>query len=262
MPRRAFAIAAHPDDIEFMMSGTLILLGWAGYELHYMTVANGSCGTTELDGETIASIRKRESEAAAGSIGATYHDSLVNDLEILYELETLRRLSAVMRQVAPEVVLTHWPNEYMEDHSNTSRLTCTAAFVRGMANFETIPPRAPLSGPVTVYHAMPYGLRDPLRWLVHPELWIDVSDVMCEKRRMLALHESQRAWLDASQGIDAYLDQMEEMGAEMGRMSGAYRYAEGWTRRLHLGYCSPDADPLGHALAVRCQRADPTSLPL
>ena len=31
MARRVFAIAAHPDDIEFMMAGTLILLGRAGY---------------------------------------------------------------------------------------------------------------------------------------------------------------------------------------------------------------------------------------
>ncbi len=260
MPLRAFAIAAHPDDIEFMMSGTLILLGRAGCELHYMTVANGSCGTAELDAETIAAIRRRESEAAAASIGATYHESVVNDLEILYDLETLRRLSAVVREVAPHIVLTHWPHEYMEDHSNTSRLACTAAFARGMPNFETIPPRSPVEEPVTIYHAMPYGLRDPLCQLVHPEMWINVSDVMREKRHMLTLHESQKAWLDASQGIDAYLDQMERMCAEMGRMSGEYRHAEGWTRRLHLGYCSPEADPLGQALAAQCCRADRRTL--
>jgi LmbE family N-acetylglucosaminyl deacetylase len=261
MPRRAFAIAAHPDDIEFVMSGTLVLLGRAGYELHYMTVANGSCGTAELDVGTIAAIRRRESEAAAAFVGATYHESLVSDLEILYELNTLRRLSAVVREVAPQIVLTHWPDEYMEDHANTSRLACTAAFARGMPNFRTDPPRSPVAHPVTIYHAMPYGLRDPLRRIVHPEMWIDVSDVMGEKRRMLALHESQKAWLDASQGIDAYLDQMEEMCAEMGRMSGEYGYAEGWTRRLHLGYCSPEADPLAAALAGRCSRVSLTEPP-
>ena len=27
-------------------------------------------------------------------------------------------------------------------------------------------------------------------------------------------------------------------------MSGSFRYAEGWTRHLHLGYCDEDADPL------------------
>jgi LmbE family N-acetylglucosaminyl deacetylase len=252
MGRCAFAIAAHPDDIEFMMSGTLTLLSRAGYELHYMTIANGSCGSAEMDAEEIAAIRRRESEAAAGYVGAAYHESLVDDLEILYDLETLRQLGGVIREVAPEILLTHWPDEYMEDHSNTSRLVCTSAFARGMPNFRTIPPRAPVVEAVTIYHAMPYGLRDPLRGRVYPEMWIDVSDVMREKRQMLALHDSQKAWLDASQGIGAYLDQMEKMCAEMGRMSGVYRYAEGWTRRLHLGYCDPRADPLGQALSKRC----------
>ena len=41
----AFAVAAHPDDIEFMMGGTLLLLGKAGYDLHYMNIATGSMGT-------------------------------------------------------------------------------------------------------------------------------------------------------------------------------------------------------------------------
>jgi LmbE family N-acetylglucosaminyl deacetylase len=259
MSPRAFAVAAHPDDIEFMMAGTLILLGRAGYELHYMTVANGSCGSERLDAGAIASIRRQEAMAAASLVGATYHESLVDDLEILYELGTLRRLAAVMREVGPQILLTHWPDEYMEDHSNTSRLACTAAFARGMPNFRTDPARPGIDGPVTVYHAMPYGLRDPLRRNVRPEMWVDVGDVIGEKRRMLAMHESQKAWLDASQGIDAYLDQMDEMCAQMGQLSGQYGYAEGWTRRLHLGYCADEADPLGDALAGRCHRNDAAS---
>jgi hypothetical protein len=59
MNRKAFAIAAHPDDIEFMMAGTLLLLKRAGYEIHYMNVANGSCGTAALPKEQIIDIRRR-----------------------------------------------------------------------------------------------------------------------------------------------------------------------------------------------------------
>ena len=49
-------MAAHPDDIEFVMAGTLIRLGQAGYELHYMNIANGCCGSTELSAAHIAEI--------------------------------------------------------------------------------------------------------------------------------------------------------------------------------------------------------------
>ena len=49
-------------------------------------------------------------------------------MEILYELKTLRRVAAVIREVKPNVILTHPPVDYMEDHTNTCRLVVTAAF--------------------------------------------------------------------------------------------------------------------------------------
>ena len=35
-PPRAMCVAAHPDDIEFLMAGTLLLLAERGYEPHYL----------------------------------------------------------------------------------------------------------------------------------------------------------------------------------------------------------------------------------
>jgi len=256
MTRRAFAICAHPDDIEFMMAGTLLLLKGAGFEIHYMTVSSGSCGTTQYDVETIVEMRREESVEAAEYAGAVYHSSLVHDLEVFFERETLRRLAAVVREVAPEVVLTHAPDEYMEDHSNTCRLALTAAFARGMRNFSTDPPTGTVDQPVTVYHAMPYGLRDPLRRRVQPGLFVDVSSVIARKREMLARHRSQKQWLDESQGLDSYLITMEEMTRDVGKMSGRYEYAEGWTRHLHLGFCDEDADPLLSSLGEKAFVSD------
>ena len=43
----AMAMAAHPDDIEFLMAGTLRLLHESGWQTHYMTLANGSCGSLD-----------------------------------------------------------------------------------------------------------------------------------------------------------------------------------------------------------------------
>jgi len=248
MSRRVFAIAAHPDDIEFMMAGTFILLGRAGYELHTMTLANGSCGTQTHDVDAIVRIRRLEAMDAARFVGAIYHESLVNDLEIFYERDTLRRLAAVVRDVAPEIILTQSTQEYMEDHMNTTRLVLTAAFARGMPNFAVVPPTSTTDHPVTVYHALPYGLRDPLRRRIRPGVFVDIGDVLPLKRAMLAMHRSQKEWLDVSQGLDSYLTTMEEMTREVGHQSGAFVHAEGWTRHLHLGYCAADADPLLRAL--------------
>jgi LmbE family N-acetylglucosaminyl deacetylase len=248
MAKRAFAVAAHPDDIEFHMAGTFILLGSAGYELHYLSIANGSCGTTQYSREDIIRIRRAEAMAAAASIGAVYHESLVDDLEIFYEKALLAQVAAIMREVAPEIVLTHSPADYMEDHQNACRLAVTAAFCRGMPNFPTDPPVAPVSGDVTVYHAQPHGNVDPLRQPVQPDFYVNIEGVVAQKRAMLSCHRSQKDWLDESQGMDSYLVAMEELGREVGALSGRFQHAEGWRRHLHFGFCAPDADPLGETL--------------
>ena len=45
-----------PDDIEFMMAGTLFRLKEAGCEIHYMNVANGCCGTDRHEIDEIGEI--------------------------------------------------------------------------------------------------------------------------------------------------------------------------------------------------------------
>jgi len=244
----AFAVGAHPDDIEFMMAGTLLLLGEAGYELHTMNLCNGSCGTAIEDRESIILRRTEEARQAAKTLGATFHEPLVDDIDLFYERGVLRRLGALMREVKPSVLLVPSPDDYMEDHMNAGRLAVTAAFCRGMRNFPTDPQRPPISEDVTLYHALPWGLRDSLRRPVHAGSFADITSVMATKRAALACHKSQKEWLDASQGLDSYLITMEDMARQVGTMSGRFEYAEGWRRHLHLGFCAEDADPLAEAL--------------
>ena len=89
--KTAFAICAHPDDIEFLMSGTMMRLADAGYKLHYMNVANGCCGSTVHSAEETARVRLAESQAAAEFVGAIFHPPLCNDLEIFYQQEILEQ---------------------------------------------------------------------------------------------------------------------------------------------------------------------------
>ena len=247
----AIAIGAHPDDIEFYMAGTLLLLKRAGWEIHYMTLASGNCGSAALSTAETRKCRRRESMHAAKILGARFHSSLVDDLEILYELPTLRRLAAVIREARPRIVLTHSPQDYMEDHTNTCRLAVTAAFARGMPNFKTNPARRAFNADVTIYHAVPHGLRDALRQRVTPGQFVDTTSVHAVKREALAAHVSQRSWLDASQGMDSCLKTVDELSREVGGMSQIFEHAEGWRRHLHLGFSAHDTDPLAAALGKR-----------
>ena len=251
-PKRvAFAIVAHPDDIEFNIAGTLLMLRAAGWEIHYLNVCNGSCGSVKDNAARTIAIRRKEAQNAARILGAHFHPSLANDLEIFYDLKLLRRLGAVVREVKPTVVLTHSPQDYMEDHTNTQRLAVTAAFARGMRNFLTQPRRDPIAGDVTVYHAMPHGLRDSLWRRIIPESFVDVTTVHAQKLEALSAHRSQQGWLDASQGMSSYLKTMDDLSRLVGKMSGQFEFAEGWRRHSPLGFCAEGADPLRDALGDR-----------
>ena len=229
------AIAAHPDDIEFVMAGTLLLLGEAGWDLHYLNLSSGNLGSTTMTPERTARVRRAEARAAAKMLGATWHAPFCNDLEIFYDARTLRRLGAVIREVAPDVILTHAPQDYMEDHMNTSRLAVSAAFVRAMPGYRTQPPRRATEKAATIYHASPHGLRDGLRRRVQAGAFVNTTRVHARKMAALECHASQGGFLDTTQGMSSYLKTMDDLSREVGKMWGRFRHAEGWRRHLHWG---------------------------
>jgi N-acetylglucosamine malate deacetylase 1 len=246
------AAVAHPDDIEFMMAGTLLRLKQAGADIHLWNLANGSCGTAEHDHNEIVRLRWDEAQASARLAGGTAHPPLADDIGLFYTPELLAVAAAVVRRVRPTIVLTQSPQDYMEDHQNACRLVVSATFVRGMRNFRSAPPVAPYDGETVVYHALPHGLRDGLRKRIRSGQYVDIAPVLATKRAMLACHATQKRWLDVSQGMDAYLTEMETMSAAVGKQSGRFAYAEGWRRHSHLAFSAAGRDPLRELLGDAC----------
>jgi len=242
--KTAIAIAAHPDDIELMMAGTLLTLKSIGYEIHYLNLSTGNLGSAQHDGDTTRRIRLKEAQESASILGAHFHEPFCNDLEIFYNEQNLRRLASIIRTVKPSIVLTHSPADYMEDHMNTCRLAVTATFSRGMPNFTTSPPHPADNYDCTIYHALPHTLRDQLRNPVIPGAFVNTTSVHHIKMKALQSHQSQQNWLDVSQKLNSYLQTMENISRQVGAMSGKFLHAEGWRRHLHFGFCTEDADPL------------------
>jgi N-acetylglucosamine malate deacetylase 1 len=244
----ALALFAHPDDIEFVAAGTLLLLKQRGWDIHYMNLCNGCCGSVKMDAETTARKRLDEAREAARILGAAFYPPICNDLELTYSIPLLRKVAAVVRESKASIVLTHAPSDYMEDHMTTCRLAVTAAFSHGIPNFASDLPREAYFHDVTVYHAMPHGLCTPLRVPVKADAFVNTTSVHETKRRALAAHESQKHWLDVSQGMDSYLISMDEASQRVGALSGKFKLAEGWRRHLHLGLSAAEIDPLREVL--------------
>lgn len=231
-------IGAHPDDCEFMCAGTLIHLADRGHEIHIATMTPGDCGSMELPFEEIARVRLQEAEKAAKSIGAVYHCVGLQDLLIFHNAEALRATTEVLRRVQPDIVFTQSPHDYMIDHEVASLLARTACFTGSMPNFHTLaaPAAGRTSGIPYLYYVDPMEMTDMFGQPVRASIYVDISATIDRKAEMLACHDSQRSWLKAQHGTDAYLDEMRHFGEIRGKEIGV-AYAEGF--RQHLGHAYP-----------------------
>ena len=238
---RALAVSAQPAHLAAMMGGTLALLHDAGFEVHWLALADGAASAPGKTRAEAVRRRRAEAEAACKVIGAVRHEGLASDTEVAYARRFLPPLCALVRQINPAIVLLPDPHDLTEDAVGVARLMDTATFVKGAGNVRTLPRRRPVGGDVTLYHALPAGSRDPLRRRVLAEVYVDVAPAMDRKRRMLACFS----------GPDVCAGCMEETSREVGRASRRFAFAEGWRRHSHLGFSVQPADPLAQVLGDR-----------
>lgn len=247
IPGVVLSILAHPDDAEFLCAGTLIRLSREqGWKVHIASMTPGDCGSADQSAEEIAAIRREEGRRAAEIIGATYHCLEERDLLVFYNEPTLEKVTRLLREVRPDILLTHSPADYMLDHEMTSLVVRAAAFAAPIPNFlasHSIGP--PLQHIPHLYYCDPIEGKDPLGHDIEPGFCVDISAVIDDKAKMLACHASQREWLLKHHGMDQYVLAMKEWGAKRGRRLGT-AYAEGF--RQHLGHSYPQENLLASLL--------------
>lgn len=243
------SILAHPDDAEFLCAGTMIrLVREHGWEAHIATMTPGDCGSAEHTAEEISRIRRAEGAQAAAIMNARYHCLEERDLLVTYNERALERVTRLLRQVRPNVILTHSPSDYMLDHEMTSTIVRAAAFAAPVPNFLCDRAHGPALDHIPhLYYCDPIEGKDPLGCDVPPGFCIDVSKVIDTKAEMLAAHASQRDWLLKHHGMDQYLKAMRDWGAHRGQARGI-AYAEGF--RQHLGHSYPQTNLLGDLLGT------------
>lgn len=113
IPRRALAIAAHPDDVEFECGATLAKWSAHGCEVHHLICTDGSKGTWDEHADTFAlvALRKEEQREAALRLGATGDVHFLDEVdgELGADLSIRREVARVIRETRPDVVLGHDP---------------------------------------------------------------------------------------------------------------------------------------------------------
>lgn len=253
MPK-VLALMAHPDDIEITCAGTLVLLHRAGWDVHMATMTPGDLGSSTLGPEAIAEVRRGEAAGAAALLDAPYTCLEYRDLTIACDPESKRHVSAFLRSVRPDLLLTPHPRDYMEDHIQTGIIAREAAFVSTVPNWKALldgQDVLPCERLPAVLYADPIDNVDQAGDRVDAGYVVDVTDVIEEKERMLAAHDSQRSWLREHHGEDEYLQWMRRCGRDRARdfRRKTVTYAEGFTQHRAHGF--PAEDPLTPVLGKK-----------
>jgi LmbE family N-acetylglucosaminyl deacetylase len=243
MRKIVLGIFAHPDDAELMCTGVLSLLKKNGWSVHIATLTPGDKGTAEYSREEISRIRKAEAANAAELLEGTYHCLESEDLYILYDRETINKTTALIRTIRPTLVFTASPGDYMIDHEITSMIVQAACFASGVKNMEVI--EEPFEPVPYLYYTDPLEGKDKLGNTIQPSVYVDITNEIEIKEKMLACHKSQRDWLKAHHKMDEYILSMKRFAAKRGKEINT-RYAEGF--RQHLGHAYPQNNILKEIL--------------
>lgn len=195
-PEKVLVIAAHADDIEFGMAGTVARWTETGTQVTYCIVTDNSSGSNDphMLRTELSRIREEEQIAAANVLGVAevrflnYPDGVLQPT-----LELRRDLTRVIRQVRPQVVVTLDPslmftpnNDYINhpDH----RAAAEAAIYAVFPSSETRPIFPELLDEGLEPHRVQ---KVYLNLSMQPTLYVDVSATWQRKVEALLCHKSQ-----------------------------------------------------------------------
>lgn len=217
---RVLAIGAHPDDVEIACSGTLAKCVKRGDKVIVCHVSTGNLGHVVIPPDELKVMRAAEAKRAGQLAGIEVISAGFDDLDIFDGNRSSRdRIVEVIQYAQPDFIITHNPDDYMPDHTAVSRLVFDASFAATLPNYPTEAKRAA--------QLVPIYYMDTLAGVgFEPTEYVDISEEIDLKIRMLCCHESQIVWMRDHDGID-FADMVRTCSRYRGYQCGA-DYAEGF----------------------------------
>jgi len=227
---RVLAVGAHPDDIELLCAGTLAKFKKQGAEIFMSYLCNGDKGHFKIPPAELAKIRKKEAENSAKILGAQILGGFFPDVDVYQDNEVRKKVVELIRIARPDLIITHFPEDYICDHTITSRLVIEASFIATLPNYKTEHKAHTLLCPVIFMDTLA-GVN------FIPTEYVDISDFIEIKEKMLLAHQSQYKWLKEHDGID-YVEFMRKVASFRGLQCGV-KYAEGFRNYSVWGRIKP-----------------------
>jgi len=181
----ALVIAAHPDDAEISVGGTLLRLQDAGKRVGILDLTRGELGSRGSRAD-----RDRETEHASRLLGLAWRGNLdLPDGRVVADVAARERVAALLRELAPELVLAHNTVDPHPDHAAAGRIAREAWYVSGLKRLAEAAGGPPARRPRRL-------LQFQSHLTFEPTYVVDVGSVWERKLAVIRAYASQLAPAD------------------------------------------------------------------
>jgi len=195
---KILAVGAHPDDIEFGCGGTLFKYTAKGHRAYLMIMTRGDQGGKP-------EVRAREQTDSQAILGVEHiFWSDYQDTKLVVDKEMINKIEAVIAQVDPDFILTHFPYDTHQDHRHLAQATISATrYIQNVMFFE---------GPTTQNFT--------------PNVYVDISAELKTKIEALMAHRSQ---IGKTNIEDMSIVELARSTANFRGIQGRVKYAEAFS---------------------------------
>lgn len=177
------AFAAHPDDVELSIGGTICALTRAGYNVGIVDFTRG-----ELGSRGTPEGRLQEAENASRVLGLKVRENIgLSDGHIENTPETRQPLIRLIRRYRPHIALINPLECRHPDHGDAARLTIDAMFASGLRKIETIDVDGREQEPWRPNHVLHYEQTVE----IDATFIVDVTDTWEQRLEAMKAYQSQ-----------------------------------------------------------------------
>jgi len=218
--------AAHPDDAELSMGGTIAKFTESSFKVGVIDLTQGEMGTRGS-----AELRKIEAADAAKILKISVRENLlIPDGDIQISNENINKVVVMMRKYCPGLVFAPYFNDRHPDHIHTSDLIKEAMFVSGLPKVKTFEgenAQAVFRPSKLFYYMQTYTFQ--------PSFIVDITDSFDKKMNSVRAFKTQfhnpdsnepETFISKPEFIDFVESRAKYFGFQIGKKFGEPFYSE------------------------------------
>ncbi|MGX8012040.1 PIG-L deacetylase family protein [Mesorhizobium sp. ORM8.1] len=213
-------VGAHAFDAEVIAGPLAAAAAKRGASVTFLHLTMGEQGHPCLIPAHYCAQKEEEAGKAAARLGVKMRSLSLRDAFLPADDETALKVCDVIRELKPEIVITHWHGSWHKDHRAAAHLTQTGIF---FAALPTIASNHPVHTPQLLLFGENWEDDDGFR----PEYLVDVSD------GFEAWHEAVMEY-ELARGLSSfpYVDYYSALYRLRGCLRGT-RHAQGFAAASH-----------------------------